>query len=59
LTTHHHGDHVDGNTKLPAKYNLPVSGSAREPIAGIRTTLREGDTVEAPGIDLRAHSMSP
>ena len=35
LTTHHHGDHVGGNTALLAKYNVPVFGPAREDIPGI------------------------
>ena len=52
LTTHHHGDHVGGNTGLLSKYNVPVFGPARESIPGITRTLREGDTVEVPGIGL-------
>ena len=52
LTTHHHADHVGGNTELLAKYNVPVFGPAREKIPGITRTLREGDTLEVPGIGL-------
>jgi hydroxyacylglutathione hydrolase len=52
LTTHHHGDHVGGNTALLAKYNVPVFGPAREAIPGMTKKLREGDTVDVPGIDL-------
>jgi len=52
LTTHHHADHVGGNTKLLSKYNVPVFGPARETIPGITRTLREGDTIEVPGIGL-------
>ena len=52
LTTHHHGDHVGGNTGLLAKYNVPVFGPARENIPGITRKLREGDTVEVPGVDM-------
>jgi hydroxyacylglutathione hydrolase len=52
LTTHHHADHVGGNTKLLSKYNVPVFGPAREMIPGITRTLREGDTIEVPGIGL-------
>ena len=53
LTTHHHGDHVGGNTKLLTKYNVPVFGPAREKIPGITRTLQEGDTIEVPGMDLQ------
>ncbi len=52
LTTHHHGDHVGGNTKLLTKYNVPVFGPAREKIPGITRTLKEGDTIEVPGVGL-------
>jgi hydroxyacylglutathione hydrolase len=52
LTTHHHGDHVGGNTALLAKYNVPVFGPAREDIPGITRQLREGDAIEVPGIGL-------
>jgi hydroxyacylglutathione hydrolase len=52
LTTHHHGDHVGGNTALLAKYNVPVFGPAREDIPGITRKLREGDVIEVPGIGL-------
>lgn len=52
LTTHHHGDHVGGNTKLLTKYNVPVFGPAREKIPGITTALKEGDTLEVPGVGL-------
>jgi len=52
LTTHHHGDHVGGNTRLLSKYNVPVFGPAREKIPGITQALKEGDTVEVPGVDV-------
>jgi hydroxyacylglutathione hydrolase len=52
LTTHHHGDHVGGNTALLAKYNVPVFGPAREDIPGITRKLREGDVLDVPGIGL-------
>jgi hydroxyacylglutathione hydrolase len=53
LTTHHHGDHVGGNTALLSKYNVPVFGPARENIPGITRKLREGDTVDVPGVEMR------
>lgn len=52
LTTHHHGDHVGGNTRLLSKYNVPVFGPARETIPGITRKLREGDAIEVPGLGL-------
>ncbi|HKB82628.1 MAG TPA: hydroxyacylglutathione hydrolase [Burkholderiales bacterium] len=52
LTTHHHADHVGGNTGLLSKYNVPVFGPAQEKIPGITRALREGDTLEVPGIGL-------
>jgi hydroxyacylglutathione hydrolase len=53
LTTHHHSDHVGGNARLLAKYNVPVYGPMHEQIPGIRHKLREGDEIEVPGIGLR------
>ena len=52
LTTHHHGDHVGGNTRLLSKYNVPVFGPARETIPGVTRKLREGDAIEVPGLGL-------
>ena len=52
LTTHHHGDHVGGNTTLLSKYNVPVFGPALEKIPGITRPLREGDAIEVPGVGL-------
>ena len=52
LATHHHGDHVGGNTALLAKYNVPVFGPAREDIPGATRKLREGDVIKVPGIGL-------
>jgi hydroxyacylglutathione hydrolase len=53
LTTHHHGDHVGGNSELLAKYNVPVFGPARESIPGITRKLREGEEIEVPCIGYR------
>ena len=52
LATHHHSDHVGGNTALLSKYNVPVFGPAQEKIPGITRALREGDAIEVPGIGL-------
>jgi len=53
LTTHHHADHVGGNTELLSKYNVPVFGPAREKIPGITRALREGESIEVPGVGLQ------
>ncbi len=50
LSTHHHQDHVGGNTALLARYDVPVFGPAGEPIPGRTHPLREGDAIEVPGI---------
>ena len=52
LATHHHSDHVGGNIALLSKYNVPVFGPAQEKIPGITRPLREGDTIEVPGVGL-------
>ena len=53
ITTHHHADHVGGNTALLAKYNVPVFGPAGERIPGITRKLIEGDLIEVPEIGLQ------
>jgi hydroxyacylglutathione hydrolase len=50
LITHHHHDHAGGNSALLEKYNVPVFGPAHEDIPGITHRLREGDSIEVPGI---------
>jgi hydroxyacylglutathione hydrolase len=53
LCTHHHADHVGGNTGLLAKYsNVPVFGPSRESIPGIVLRLGQGDRIEVPGLGL-------
>jgi hydroxyacylglutathione hydrolase len=53
LATHHHMDHVGGNSKLLAKYNVPVYGPMRESIPGVVHKLKEGDEIDVPGIGIR------
>jgi hydroxyacylglutathione hydrolase len=45
ICTHHHADHVGGNTALLTKYNAAVFGPARENIPGVTQSVREGDRV--------------
>lgn len=53
LATHHHADHVGGNTRLLAKYNVPVFGPSRENIPGVVHRLAHGDEIDVPGLGLR------
>jgi hydroxyacylglutathione hydrolase len=53
LATHHHGDHVGGNTALLARFAVPVYGPAREAIPGRTHALQEGDAITVPGVGLR------
>jgi hydroxyacylglutathione hydrolase len=53
VTTHHHADHVGGNMALLQKHDVPVFGPARERIPGRTESMKEGDTIEVPGIGMR------
>jgi hydroxyacylglutathione hydrolase len=53
LATHHHADHVGGNTRLLAKYNVPVFGPSRESIPGITRKLGQDDEIDVPGVEMR------
>lgn len=52
VTTHHHGDHVGGNAALLEKHDVPVFGPAGERIPGRTRALKEGDSIDVPGIDM-------
>ena len=52
LATHHHGDHVGGLLALAERWRCPVFGPAGENIAGLTKTLREGDRLTVPGLEL-------
>ena len=52
LATHHHGDHVGGLAALAARWKCEVFGPAGERIAGLTTTLAEGDRLTVPGLGL-------
>jgi hydroxyacylglutathione hydrolase len=51
LATHHHNDHVGGNTALLERFAVPVYGPARESIPGRTHALSEGDRIVVSGID--------
>jgi hydroxyacylglutathione hydrolase len=59
LATHHHGDHVGGNTALLAQFSAPVFGPARETIPGRTQAVAGGDVVNVPGlpVTLRAFDI--
>jgi hydroxyacylglutathione hydrolase len=50
LCTHHHLDHVGGNTALLERFRVPVFGPAGEKIPGRTQALVEGDRITVPGI---------
>jgi hydroxyacylglutathione hydrolase len=51
LNTHHHGDHVGGNSQLLAQWPVPVYGPAREAIPGRSSALTGGMRVDLSGFD--------
>ena len=50
IATHHHNDHIGGNTALLARWRVPVFGPAHETIPGITHPLVEGDNANIPGV---------
>ena len=64
FTTHHHGDHVEANLDLKAKYSLTITGPHMEAdrIPGIDKTVKGGDHFEFAGhrvevIDCPGHTL--
>ena len=55
FTTHHHGDHVDGNMALKQQYGCTVIGPAAESrqIPGLDTPVSGGDTFIWSGREVR------
>jgi hydroxyacylglutathione hydrolase len=53
INTHHHADHVGGNSRLLSQYNVPVFGPAGETIPGVTDKLKEGDRIVIPKIGLK------
>jgi hydroxyacylglutathione hydrolase len=51
LTTHKHGDHVEGNLPLKSQFNCHITGPEGEKadIPGIDTTVRGGDSFDWAG----------
>ena len=45
LNTHHHNDHVGGNSTLLQKFSVPVYGPGSESISTVTHRLKEGDSV--------------
>jgi hydroxyacylglutathione hydrolase len=53
LNTHHHADHIGGNARLLAQFDVPVYGPAHEAIAALTHRLNEGDEVSLPDLGSR------
>ncbi len=55
FTTHHHGDHVEGNAGLKAEFGCSITGPAAEAdrIPGIDREVRGGETVAFGTIEMR------
>ena len=51
LSTHHHNDHVGGNSALLTRWSVPVFGPAHEIIPGRTRALVEGDRIDVPEVD--------
>lgn len=53
LVTHHHADHIGGVSELQNIWQVPVYGPHSAKIPQVTRPVREGDTVELPGLTLR------
>mgnify|MGYP000480491218 CR=1 FL=1 len=53
LNTHHHYDHVNGNTELLEHFAVPVYGPRSEDIASVSIPVGEDDRVEIAALGLR------
>ncbi len=54
LNTHHHHDHIGGNSELQEKYKIPSYASATDHlrVPGLTHGLREGSRIEVAGVAL-------
>ena len=52
LCTHHHADHVGGNSGLLQRFRVPVYGPRHESISTLTHRLVEGDRVTVPQLGL-------
>lgn len=52
LNTHHHSDHVNGNSGLLAHFSVPVFGPRDEDIATVSIPLGDGDRIEIAELGL-------
>ncbi|MDR2016447.1 MAG: hydroxyacylglutathione hydrolase [Burkholderiales bacterium] len=52
LCTHHHADHVGGNTALVKRYPVPIYGPESEDIPACTVPLRGGETLPLPGLEI-------
>ncbi|MDB5941173.1 MAG: gloB [Ramlibacter sp.] len=53
LVTHHHADHIGGLDAVRDATGAKVYGPAREKIPGPLQSLRDGDSIEALGLEFR------
>ena len=52
LITHHHNDHVGGNTALLEKFSVPVYGPANESISTLTHRISEGTEIQINELSL-------
>ncbi len=57
LITHHHWDHTNGIEKLLHKFDVPVYGPAKEPVAGMTHLLNDGDVINLEKLGITLNVM--
>ena len=57
LNTHHHADHVGGNSALLRRWNVPVFGPHDERIAEVTQQLADGERIRLPHFDVELEVM--